>query len=166
MGVKAYSLTLSWSRIMPFGRGPVNELAIAHYNDVINTCIEYNIIPMVTLYHWDTPLALQDTYGAWLSEDIVNDFVAYARVAFAAFGDRVDHWFTVNERTYSEASARSNRLTYAALVYCGEFPFPAMYFKNFTIPNVEQPFHCYQSTLLAHSQAYRLGKSMMPNSTM
>lgn len=52
MGVKAYSVTISWSRIMPFGRGPVNEEAIAHYNDVINTCIEYNIIPMLTLYHW------------------------------------------------------------------------------------------------------------------
>ena len=50
LGVKVYSFSLSWSRILPFGRGPVNELAIAHYNDVINTCIEYNVIPMVTLY--------------------------------------------------------------------------------------------------------------------
>lgn len=48
----------------------------------------------------DTPLALQDTYGAWLSENIVNDFVAYARVAFGAFGDRVNYWFTVNERRF------------------------------------------------------------------
>jgi beta-glucosidase/6-phospho-beta-glucosidase/beta-galactosidase len=98
LGVKAYSLSLSWSRIMPFGRGPVNEEAIAHYNDVINTCIEYDVIPMVTLYHWDTPLALQDTYGGWLSESIVPDFVEYARVAYGRFGDRVNYWFTVNER--------------------------------------------------------------------
>ena len=53
---------------------------------------------MVTLYHWDTPLALQDTYGGWLSENIVGDFVEYARVAYARFGDRVNHWYTVNER--------------------------------------------------------------------
>ena len=99
LGVKAYSFSISWSRIMPFGRGPVNQLAIDHYNDLINTCLEYNIIPLATLYHWDTPLALQDTYGGWLSENIVNDFVEYARVAYAAFGDRVDNWFTVNERT-------------------------------------------------------------------
>ena len=83
---------------MPFGRGPVNEEAIAHYNDVINTCLEYNVIPLVTLFHWDLPLALQDTYGGWLSENIVNDFVEYARVAFGRFGDRVQYWFTVNER--------------------------------------------------------------------
>ena len=150
MGVKAYSLTLSWSRIMPFGRGPVNELAIAHYNDVINTCIEYNIIPIVTLYHWDTPLVLQDTYGGWLSENIVNDFVAYARVAYAAFGDRVTQWFTVNE----------------PIVFCNQYPLPAHYFKNWTIPNAHQPFYCGQTVLLAHSQAYHLGKSMMPNSTI
>lgn len=55
MGVKAYSFTLSWSRILPFGKGPVNELAIAHYNDVINTCLRFNVIPLITLYHWDTP---------------------------------------------------------------------------------------------------------------
>jgi len=65
---------------------------------VINTCIEYGVSPQVTLYHWDTPLMLQDTYGGWLSENIVGDFVEYARIAFGAFGDRVDHWFTVNER--------------------------------------------------------------------
>jgi len=52
LGVKAYSFSISWSRIMPFGRGPVNQLAIDHYNDVINTCLEYNVIPMATLYHW------------------------------------------------------------------------------------------------------------------
>jgi beta-glucosidase/6-phospho-beta-glucosidase/beta-galactosidase len=98
LGVKAYSFSLSWSRILPFGRGPVNEEAIAHYNDVIDTCIEYNVIPMVTLYHWDTPLWLVDTYGGWLSENIVNDFVEYARIAYGRFGDRVKYWFTVNER--------------------------------------------------------------------
>jgi beta-glucosidase/6-phospho-beta-glucosidase/beta-galactosidase len=50
----------------------------------------------VTLYHWDTPLVLQDTYGGWLSEKIVPDFVEYARIAFEAFGDRVEKWYTVN----------------------------------------------------------------------
>ena len=98
MGINVYSFSLSWSRILPWGRGQVNELAIAHYNDLINTCIEYNVIPMVTLYHWDTPLYLQDTYGGWLSEKIVPDFVEYARIAYTAFGDRVQYWFTVNER--------------------------------------------------------------------
>lgn len=62
-GVKAYSFSISWSRVLPFGRGAVNELGIAHYNDLIDECLKHNIIPMATLYHWDTPLVLQDTYG-------------------------------------------------------------------------------------------------------
>lgn len=49
LGVKTYSFTLSWSRILPFGSGPVNQLGIDHYNDVIDTCIEYGITPMVRL---------------------------------------------------------------------------------------------------------------------
>jgi beta-glucosidase len=51
MGVKAYSFSISWSRVMPFGRGPVNEQALAHYEDVIDTCIQYGVEPIVTLYH-------------------------------------------------------------------------------------------------------------------
>lgn len=147
IGVKTYSFTLSWSRILPFGRGAVNQEAIAHYNDVIATCLEHGVTPHVTLYHWDLPLYLQDTYGGWLSEEIVPDFVEYARIAYAAFGDRVTHWFTVNE----------------PIVFCGLYPLPAEYFKNTTIPGIQQKFHCGHNVLLAHSQAYRLGKSMMPN---
>ncbi len=49
LGVKAYSFSISWSRVMPFGRGPVNEQAMAHYMDLIDTCIEYNVEPIVTL---------------------------------------------------------------------------------------------------------------------
>ena len=59
---------------MPFGRGPVNEQALAHYDDVINTCIQYGVEPVVTMFHWDLPLYLQILYGGWLSEAIVPDF--------------------------------------------------------------------------------------------
>lgn len=52
LGVKTYSFSISWSRVMPFGNGPINELALAHYDDVIDTCIEYGVEPSVTLYHW------------------------------------------------------------------------------------------------------------------
>jgi beta-glucosidase len=148
LGVKAYSFSLSWSRILPFGAGPVNQLAIAHYNDVIDTCIEYGVTPQITLYHWDLPLYLQDTYGGWLNENIVNDFVEYARIVYAAFGDRVSTWFTVNE----------------PIVFCGTYPLPNQYFRNFTIPNEQQKYFCGHHVLLAHSQAYHLGKSMMPHS--
>ena len=150
MGVKAYSFTLSWSRILPFGRGPVNEQALAHYDDVIDTCLAYGVQPIVTLYHWDTPLYLQNLYNGWLSEAIVPDFVAYARLVFARYGARVPHWFTVNE----------------PIVFCNFYPAPDGYFKASPIPPKQQPYFCGQNVLLAHSQAYRLGKSMGLNGTI
>ena len=115
MGVKAYSFSISWSRILPFGKGPVNEEGLAHYDDLINTCIEYGLIPMATIYHWDTPLMLQDTYGGWLSENIVNDFVEYSRVVYGRYGDRVKYWFTVNERKSEAARTHLSILMIAQL---------------------------------------------------
>lgn len=97
LGVPYYSFSISWSRVFPFGKGPVNELALAHYEDVIDTCLQYGVKPLVTLYHWDLPLFLQNSYGGWLSEEIVDDFVAYAEVVFGRYGNKVSHWFTVNE---------------------------------------------------------------------
>lgn len=128
MGVKAYSFSISWSRILPFGKGPVNEEGLAHYDDLINTCLEYNIIPMATIYHWDTPLMLQDTYGGWLSENIVNDFVDYARIVYGRYGDRVKYWFTVNERMSKAIELQGlGADDQAAIVFCGFYPFPSHY---------------------------------------
>lgn len=67
---------------MPFGRGQVNELALEHYDDVIKTCFEFNVQPVLTLFHWDLPLYLQNLYGGWLSPQIIPDFVAYAELIF------------------------------------------------------------------------------------
>lgn len=47
-----YSFSIAWPRVLPFGKGQVNELALQHYDDVINTCLEFNVEPMVTLFHW------------------------------------------------------------------------------------------------------------------
>ena len=150
MGIKAYSFSISWSRILPFGRGPVNEQALAHYDDVINTCLQYNVEPIVTLYHWDLPLYLQFLYGGWLSEDIVPDFVNYANITFQRYGDRVTKWVTVNE----------------PIVFCNVYPLAEGYFPPTTIPPKQQPFFCGQSVILAHSQAYRLYKSLGYNGTV
>lgn len=51
LGVPYYSFSISWSRILPFGKGPVNELALQHYEDLIDTCLEYGVQPAVTLFH-------------------------------------------------------------------------------------------------------------------
>ncbi|KAH8685822.1 glycoside hydrolase superfamily [Tricladium varicosporioides] len=150
LGVKTYSFSISWSRIFPYGSGYVNEKALAHYEDVIDTCIEYGVEPSVTLYHWDLPLWLQNTYGGWLDERIVGDFLRYAQVVFTRYGNKVPRWFTVNE----------------PIVFCNNYPLPDNYFKNTSIPKKQQPYWCGHHVLLAHSQAYHLGKSLGLNGTI
>ncbi|KAF2119941.1 glycoside hydrolase superfamily [Lophiotrema nucula] len=144
LGIKAYSFSLSWSRILPFGSGQVNEEALRHYDDVIDTCLQYNIIPQVTLYHWDLPLYLQNSYGGWLGSEIVDDFTAYAEIVFNRWASKVHHWFTINE----------------PIVFCGFYPLPVGFFKNTTIPPKQQPYVCGHNVLLAHANAYHVAKSV------
>lgn len=97
MGVKAYRFSIAWARIMPTGKDTINEAGIAFYNELINTLIEADITPWVTLYHWDLPLALQLEDDGWLGNKIPQYFAEYAKVCFERFGDRVKNWITLNE---------------------------------------------------------------------
>ncbi|CAE6444968.1 unnamed protein product [Rhizoctonia solani] len=99
-GATTYRFSISWSRVIPLGgrNDPVNEAGIKYYNSLIDELIKEGIAPMVTLYHWDLPQALEDKYEGWLNkEEISLDFERYARVCFERFGDRVKHWITLNE---------------------------------------------------------------------
>ncbi|GAY48810.1 hypothetical protein CUMW_114590 [Citrus unshiu] len=100
-GLDAYRFSISWSRLIPNGRGPVNPKGLQYYNNLINELISYGIQPHVTLHHLDLPQALEDEYGGWINRMIVyisqKDFTAYADVCFREFGDRVSYWTTVNE---------------------------------------------------------------------
>lgn len=92
-----YRFSISWSRILPDGDiSNVNERGIQYYNKIIDALRELNIEPMVTIYHFDLPLKLQD-FGGWLNEIIVAYFKAYANLLFERFGDRVKYWITLNQ---------------------------------------------------------------------
>lgn len=97
LGLKAYRMSLSWSRILPQGRGAINPEGIRFYNEVIDTLLEKDITPWVTLYHWDLPLALQLEVDGWRGEALPEIFADYARICFENFGDRVKNWITLNE---------------------------------------------------------------------
>ena len=96
LGVGAYRISLSWPRIQPDGRGAVNPKGIDYYNRLIDGLLEKGITPVITLYHWDLPQALQDK-GGWATRDIAEIFADFAGRAGEAFGDRVHRWITVNE---------------------------------------------------------------------
>lgn len=85
MGLKTYRFSVSWARIYPEGRGDVNPKGIEFYENIIDECLKYGIEPMVTIYHWDLPQALVDLYGGWESEEIIEDYVNYAKTLFKAY---------------------------------------------------------------------------------
>ena len=97
MGFKVYRFSIAWTRILPKGTGEVNPKGIEYYNNVINECLKYNIIPLVTMFHFDMPAAL-DERGSWGNPDSVDWFLEFARTMFENFGDRVKYWLTINEQ--------------------------------------------------------------------
>ncbi|WP_042010587.1 GH1 family beta-glucosidase [Aeromonas fluvialis] len=96
MGLESYRFSISWARIFPDGDGEINPKGIEFYNNLINECLKYGIVPFITLYHWDLPLTLEKD-GGWLSQRTIRAFVRYAETCFTAFGDRVKHFITFNE---------------------------------------------------------------------
>ncbi|MBT2535524.1 glycoside hydrolase family 1 protein [Arthrobacter sp. ISL-69] len=96
LGIDSYRFSLSWSRIQPGGSGPVNRPGLDFYDRLLDLLLESGISPMVTLYHWDTPLPL-DEAGGWMNRDTAYRLGEFAAIAAAAYGDRVARWVTVNE---------------------------------------------------------------------
>ncbi len=97
MGFKAYRFSIAWTRILPKGTGEINQKGIDFYNELIDECLKYGIEPIVTMFHFDMPAAL-DERGSWGNPDSVQWFVDFARVLFENFGDRVKYWLTINEQ--------------------------------------------------------------------
>ncbi|RYD86722.1 MAG: glycosyl hydrolase family protein, partial [Sphingobacteriales bacterium] len=91
-----HRFSISWSRIIPGGKGAVNQRGIDFYNRVIDQSLAKGIQPWVTLYHWDLPLALQ-LEGGWTNRDIVDWFAEYVAQCSKYFGDRVKNWIILNE---------------------------------------------------------------------
>lgn len=98
LGLKTYRFSVAWTRIFPNGRGTVNQEGIDFYLALIDELLSAGIEPMVTLYHWDLPQALQDEYNGWESRHIIEDFTNYAATLFEAFRGKVNYWVSLNEQ--------------------------------------------------------------------
>ncbi|KAK0487987.1 glycoside hydrolase superfamily [Armillaria luteobubalina] len=147
LGVNAHSFSVSWARIYPFGTAdsPINTAGIDHYSDVIDYHLDNGVEPVVTLFHWDTPLALQAYYGGFTSPEIVNDFVNYAKTVFKAYDGRVKTWYTFNE-----ASTYCRRIT--------EYPFNATLTPG--VNSSTASYHCAYNLLRAHAGAAKAFREM------
>jgi beta-glucosidase len=96
LGLKAFRLSVSWPRILPDGRGRVNESGLAFYDRLVDELLAAGIEPFVTLYHWDLPQTLEDR-GGWPVRGTVDAFDEYTELVVGRLGDRVQHWITHNE---------------------------------------------------------------------
>ncbi len=98
LGVDHYRFSISWPRIQPGGRGPASTEGLAYYDRLVDALLGAGVRPMATLYHWDTPVELQQR-GGWTRRDTAHRLGEYAGLVGTALGDRVDSWITINEPT-------------------------------------------------------------------
>ncbi len=96
IGIGAYRFSIAWPRIVPDGRGAVNQRGLDHYRRVVETLNQHGVAPAVTLYHWDLPQALEDL-GGWTNRDTASRFADYAATVHGAFAGEVSLWTTINE---------------------------------------------------------------------
>ncbi|XP_050301607.1 myrosinase 1-like [Anthonomus grandis grandis] len=141
IGLEFYRFSLSWSRILPKGFSySVNQAGVDYYNNLIDELKAAGIEPLVTIYHWDTPMALEYLGTTWTSPKMVDQFVAFADLAFSLFGDRVKLWATINEPKS----------------FCQGIP---GYFLTYIFPELPMgtlEYLCGHHVLLAHAKTYRL----------
>lgn len=96
VGVDAYRFSVAWARVLPEGKGQVNEQGVDFYDKLVDELLGANINPYITLYHWDLPQALQDE-GGWENPDSVKWYCDYTELMTRALGDRITQWTTFNE---------------------------------------------------------------------
>ena len=151
MGFKVLRVSICWSRIYTDPRDPEpNEEGIAFYEDMFRECRKHGIEPLVTLSHYDPPLALVTDYQGWYSREVIGLFVKYARTCFERFGHLVKYWLTFNE---VDAMLR-HAVTSGGLI---EDRFPG---KNYD----EVIYQAMHHQMVASAQAVKLCHEMVPGS--
>ncbi|CAA7049799.1 unnamed protein product [Microthlaspi erraticum] len=148
-GLNAYRFSISWSRLIPNGRGHVNPKGLQFYKNFIQQLVNHGIEPHVTLYHDDHPQSIEDEYGGWLNRRMIKDFTAYADVCFREFGSNVKFWTTINEANIYSIGGYGNGFTPP-----GRCSPPGCSSGN----SSTEPYIVGHNLLLAHASVSRLYK--------
>lgn len=113
MGFTTLRISIDWSRIFPQGEGEVNKEGVRFYQDVIDELLKYHIEPIVTLYHFEMPIAIVHKYQAWLNRKTIDLYLTYCKVMFEALKGKVKYWVTFNEMNHIDAQTKlSDFFTY------------------------------------------------------
>lgn len=96
MGLQSYRFSIAWPRILPNGRGQVNQKGLDHYSRIIDALLEIGVDPLVTCYHWDLPVTIEDQ-GGWARRETADDFAEYCAILAKHYGDRARRWCLLNE---------------------------------------------------------------------
>ena len=112
MGFKCFRLSIAWSRICPNGEYDVNEEGLQFYDNVFDECKKYGIEPVVTMNHFDIPMALADKYDGWSDRRVIDFFVFFAKTVFERYQNKVKYWMTFNEinflRSWTQIGIHNN----------------------------------------------------------
>ena len=148
MGFKCFRLSIAWTRILPNGDdAQPNEAGLAFYDSIFDECHKYGIEPLVTICHFDTPIALIKKYGGWKDRRMVDAYVHYCEVLFDRFKGKVKYWLTFNE---------INMLLHLSFTGAGLVFHPG--------ENVEQvKYQAAHHELVASAKAVKLAHEKMPD---
>ncbi|MCZ8494463.1 glycoside hydrolase family 1 protein [Priestia megaterium] len=145
LGLKAYRFSIAWTRIFPEGTGEINKNGLEFYNNLIDELNKYGIEPIVTMYHFDLPYALEEK-GGWNNRATVDAFVEYARTLFEHFGKKVRYWLTINEQN-------------TMILHPGAIGVP----KGGKLPTKKELYQQNHHMLVAQGRVMQLCHEMCPN---
>lgn len=149
MGFKCYRMSVSWTRILPNGDDTVpNEEGLAFYDNLFDECHRYGMEPLVTICHFDTPIALIRKYGGWKDRRMVDAYLHLCRILFKRYGKKVKYWITFNE---------INMLLHMPFMGAG------IYFQEGENPE-QIKYQAAHYELVASAKAVRLAHELIPGS--
>lgn len=148
MGFKVYRFSIAWTRIYPTGEEETpNEAGLKFYDQVIDECLKYGIEPLVTISHYETPLALAQKYNGWSDRKLIDLYVKYCQTLFERYKGKVKYWITFNE---------INSIIHQPFM-SGAILTPK---EQLTQQDLYQAIH---HELVASARAVKLAHEMMPN---